>query len=469
MTLRRGFSAVMAILLAIVLAIAGAFVLSTAYLNRLAESLASAVESVRLVEEAEVDLLLHARTPDPIVRSQFERELRADLDRASYFLLTEDELQIHRTASAAVDHYLTTSEGGRVDEAAINGAYAALEDLVQFNIREAREARSRSESLSRTGDVLAVAVALLFVAAILALMWWVHRRIIGPVVAMSSAMDAFRRGDRQARAPEEGPQEIALVGKRFNEMASEIVNERDRLQLFLGSVAHDLRNPLSALKLSTSRPLTDDVPHERLVKTVTLVRRQVERLDRMIGDLVDATRIEGGKLTIQVARTDACALADEVVKLFEATSPNHHVRFTCAVQGPIFLLADASRLAQVLNNLVSNAIKYSPGGDVTVEVEDAGDEVVFRVTDQGIGMSREEMGEIFQPFRRVGVSRETIPGVGLGLFAVRRIVEAHDGRVSVTSTPGRGSTFEVRLPKKLAASQVQKEPEEAAPSPSTLH
>ena len=104
-----------------------------------------------------------------------------------------------------------------------------------------------------------------------------------------------------------------------------------------------------------------------------------------------------------------------------------------------------------------------------MEVEDAGDEVVFRVTDQGIGMTEEEMREIFQPFRRVGVSRESIPGVGLGLFAVRRIVEAHHGRVSVKSAPGRGSTFEVRLPKNLAASQVPREPEEAAPSPPALH
>ncbi|MGA9523401.1 MAG: HAMP domain-containing sensor histidine kinase [Myxococcaceae bacterium] len=465
MTLRHGFSAVMATLLAVVVAVALAFVLSTAYLNRLAENLAASVESVRLVQEAEVGLLLHARARDPLVRDQLQRELRNDLEEAGAFVMSAEESEIYAAAVEAMGRYLEASREVSPSEPVLTTAYAALERLVQYNVNEARAARSRAASLARTGDYLAVGVAVLFVVAILAILSWVHRKIIAPVVATAAAMDAFRRGNRASRAPVEGPHEIAQVGKQYNEMAGEIVNERDRLQLFLGSVAHDLRNPLSALKLTTSRPLNQDVPQERLLKTVTLVRRQVERLDRMIGDLVDATRIEGGELEVRPSRTDACALADEVVKLFEATSPNHLLRLDCpAPEAPVYLEADASRLVQVLNNLVSNAIKYSPGGEVSISVHDTGDEVVFRVTDQGIGMSEEEQKEIFQPFRRVGISRESIPGVGLGLFAVRRIVEAHHGRVSVQSAPGRGSTFEVRLPKRQPASRVPTEPEEAAPT-----
>jgi signal transduction histidine kinase len=206
----------------------------------------------------------------------------------------------------------------------------------------------------------------------------------------------------------------------------------------------------------------EGVPREKLVSTLGLVRNQVERLDRMIGDLVDATRIEAGELEIRKVRTDACVLAEEVVQLFAATSPHHQLKLDCPGE-PLLLDADPSRLAQVLNNLVSNAIKYSPdGGEVVIQACDTEDEVVFRVSDHGIGMSEKELQEIFQPFRRVGVSRESIPGVGLGLFAVRRIVEAHRGEVSVDSTPGQGSTFEVRLPKRSLPGHIEVEGEKPA-------
>ena len=129
-------------------------------------------------------------------------------------------------------------------------------------------------------------------------------------------------------------------------------------------------------------------------------------------------------------------------------------------------------MAQVLHNLVSNALKYSPvGSRVDVEVRQEGDEVLLSVVDRGIGISSEEMRHLFAPFRRSGRARETAPGVGLGLSVSRRIVEAHGGRIEVDSRPGVGSTFRVRLPRGLAvAHPPEAKPEEPPSGPTdSLH
>jgi signal transduction histidine kinase len=137
---------------------------------------------------------------------------------------------------------------------------------------------------------------------------------------------------------------------------------------------------------------------------------------------------------------------EQGVELFQAPSrgdrfdlvlPDHEVQTRC----------DRVRLEQVLMNLLSNAVKYSPPGSrITVTLECNGDGAVLAVADQGVGIAPEDQRRLFDPFRRTETSRAAFPGVGLGLFVVRRIVQAHGGRIEIDSAPGRGSTFRVRLP-----------------------
>jgi signal transduction histidine kinase len=113
----------------------------------------------------------------------------------------------------------------------------------------------------------------------------------------------------------------------------------------------------------------------------------------------------------------------------------------------VILRCDPLRIEQVVTNLTSNAIKYSPrGGAVDLVLQRNHHEVITTVTDHGVGMTEEDSRRLFEPFRRVGLSAETAPGVGLGLYVAKRIVEAHQGRVEVESKPGQGSTFRVYLP-----------------------
>ena len=139
-------------------------------------------------------------------------------------------------------------------------------------------------------------------------------------------------------------------------------------------------------------------------------------------------------------------LVRQSVELFEGVPSKHEIALTVPDR-PIVLACDALRIEQIVINLVSNAIKYSPeGSQVDLRVAHSNSSLVIAVTDRGVGISAEDQQRLFEPFRRVGLSKEAVPGVGLGLFVVRRLVEAHGGRIEVDSSAGEGSTFRVLLP-----------------------
>src|SRR5262249_39563657 len=128
-----------------------------------------------------------------------------------------------------------------------------------------------------------------------------------------------------------------------------------------------------------------------------------------------------------------------------------HALIVSAPDEPVRLRCDPMRIEQVLANLVNNAIKYSPpGGTVRVTVAPRPDAAVVSVADEGVGMSADELAHVFDPFRRGAGTSHAVPGTGLGLFVARRIVEAHDGGITVASAPGAGSTFTVRIPRSAA-------------------
>jgi signal transduction histidine kinase len=177
----------------------------------------------------------------------------------------------------------------------------------------------------------------------------------------------------------------------------------------------------------------------------------------MTADFMDDAQVEAGRFELKPELVDGRTLVLRSVDLFVGTSPKHV--FDVDVPGDdVPVVCDAHRVEQVLVNLISNAIKYSPqGGTVRVEARAMGSEAVFAVSDQGIGLSEDEIGTIFEPFRRSGRLQLDVPGTGLGLSIVRRIVEAHEGRIEVESEPGRGSTFRFRLALASATSLAPKQ------------
>lgn len=228
----------------------------------------------------------------------------------------------------------------------------------------------------------------------------------------------------------------------------EELNEQRRLYLtFVSSVAHDLKNLLTPLLsvegwLRRIESLRRE-QRERLFSTLVDVAR---RMDRLVDDLMDVSRIETGQFSVQRRAADLVGIARSVVEMEQARTEKHRI----VLEGPEHLegMWDPDRLAQAITNLVSNAIKYSPeGGTVRVRIREDDGRAEVCVTDQGIGFRREDLPRLFKPYARLD-HRRRVPGVGLGLYITKAIVEAHGGRIWATSPgPSQGSTFCFLVPR----------------------
>lgn len=216
---------------------------------------------------------------------------------------------------------------------------------------------------------------------------------------------------------------------------------------FLAIVSHELRAPLSVVLTQTEPALVERRRQEpdHSQRAFAIIRRQAERMNRLVGDLLDIGRIQSGKLSIQREEFDLGELAAEVVERLRPTGERCAIRL--AAGGTIRMCGDPGRLEQVLTNLVSNAIRYSPdGGDIEVGCALEQDCVHLRVVDHGIGIPSDKLGTIFDAFERA--HGDAYGGLGLGLSIVRGIVEQHGGRIWAVSAgaPGQGSEFHVMLP-----------------------
>ncbi|HEY0838721.1 MAG TPA: HAMP domain-containing sensor histidine kinase, partial [Vulgatibacter sp.] len=281
---------------------------------------------------------------------------------------------------------------------------------------------------------------------------WLLRAVRGgvylPFLGLHRALARYSAGETKARAVEGGPPEVADMARSFNRLADSLDQQRQTRFEFLMAVAHDLRNPLAALKatvaLTDARMRKGELTMEQLEQQQKRMAGQVDRLNRMVGDLLDMTRVEAGRFDLTMATCDVRSFARDAQDLFEEASARHPIRLSLPEE-PVPVACDRQRLGQVLDNLLSNAIKYSPdGGEIDVRVTCAAGEARIEVQDRGSGIAPENFSRIFEPFQRL--QRDRTPGVGLGLSVAKRLVEAQGGRIELESEVGVGSTFRVCLP-----------------------
>jgi signal transduction histidine kinase len=270
--------------------------------------------------------------------------------------------------------------------------------------------------------------------------------------------DAARRlgaGDQSARAPDQGQDEIADVARAFNRMADElaarqaalIAADQTRRQL-LADVSHELRTPLTAIRgyaetlmLPRFAPTTAEG-----LRAVGVIQEEVARIDRLVDDLLDLARYDAGGVQLSRERVPVADLFLRVEARHGPEARERTVRLTYRIApGAEAVTGDALRLEQALQNLAANALRHTPaGGEVTLAAERVDGRLRLSIRDTGAGIPAEHLPHVFDRFYKADPSRAE-SGSGLGLSIVRAIVEQHGGTVSVRSTPGVETVFEVEL------------------------
>lgn len=222
---------------------------------------------------------------------------------------------------------------------------------------------------------------------------------------------------------------------------------------FLSIGAHELRTPLTSLRLQveltqrTAAKLDDAHPvRAELDGRLDILRRQITRIEVLVSELLDVARLNSGRMELHPEQLDVPEVAREVMARFGPEVEQRGLSLTLESPSALPACMDRLRLDALLTNLISNALRYGDGKPVQVEVRERGARVELVVIDQGLGITPEEQGRLFQPFSRL-MSGRTMGGLGLGLWIVRNVVEAMGGGISLDSQRHRGSRFKVSLPR----------------------
>lgn len=274
----------------------------------------------------------------------------------------------------------------------------------------------------------------------------ISRRIVAPISRVSLASARIAAGRYDERLPAAGHDELGELTANFNRMAEALEQTETRRVELIGTVAHELRTPLAGLK-GYAEGMVDGVfsmPH-----AAEAIAREVDRLERLLGDLQHLSAVEAGVVTVRREPVQLDALAREVCAQLEPRFDKKHLEFACQTQ-PVTVTGDVDRLKQVLHNLLSNALRHTAFGRVRVRVASENHRGLLEVVDSGEGIGEEDLLHVFERFYRADKSRsrgeDANLGAGVGLTIAKHLVEQMGGEITLTSAPGAGTTVRVVIP-----------------------
>jgi heavy metal sensor kinase len=301
-------------------------------------------------------------------------------------------------------------------------------------------------------NVLLQLFAAALVAVILALIagTLLARRIVAPVEQISEAAGAVSAGNLNQRVPTESNiHELNNLGHAFNAMAESLRQSDQAKNAFIADVTHELRTPLTVIK-GTIETLEDGALDDVAGRGPLLdsMQRETDRLIRLVNDLLVLTRADAGTLNMDIRPLDLAELARARCENLSTLAARRKVSLTVTGAESAWVAGDTDRLSQVLDNLLDNAIRYSPeGSTVTVEIRSGAGECQCAVSDCGTGVPEKHLPFIFDRFYRADASRNRqTGGAGLGLAIVRALVLAQGGKISAESVEGQGTTIKFVLP-----------------------
>jgi signal transduction histidine kinase len=280
---------------------------------------------------------------------------------------------------------------------------------------------------------------------------WLARRLTRPIREIERAADQLASGDLSGRAdlPPHADRELVALGATLNTMAAQLEQSRGSQRAFLLSISHDLRTPLTSIRgyaEALADGTLDDADPDARKRAANVITAEARRLERLVRDLLDLSRLDGREFSLNPRVGD---LTEIVRTAAEAFSPQAHelgLQLNIAAGNPVTVELDPERLAQIVANLVENALKYATATiGVTTQLEAAG-RVTVVVTDDGPGIPAEEQAQVFERLYTARTTPGRSVGTGLGLAIVRELTTAMGGTASVDAPPGGGTRFVVQLP-----------------------
>ena len=290
----------------------------------------------------------------------------------------------------------------------------------------------------------------------------IERSIVLPVRRLRAAAQHLGAGHLTARAPQLGGGEIGDLGVAFNAMATQIAEREERLteldrlkSEFVSSVSHELKTPLTTIKLLAHLLERNDISDEEKLDYAKTIAVECDRQIDLVGNLLDLSRIESGAYKLRPTEVDVRKLISSCVEVERYRAESLGLTLTTAAPRELTSVSgDSDALRRVIRGLIDNAIKYTPeGGRITVSAEALDNHVAINVSDTGKGITASDLPHIFDKFYRAVAAPEdedargtAAPGVGLGLYLAQHIVSQLNGEIRVESRPGVGTTFTVLLP-----------------------
>ncbi|WP_020657356.1 sensor histidine kinase [Amycolatopsis benzoatilytica] len=300
---------------------------------------------------------------------------------------------------------------------------------------------NRTKLIAVTAAILLLTVIVMGLASI---------RLIRPLRALTGAAQRMKAGETGARVRVRGKDEIARLATAFNDMARAREELEGARRAMVSDVAHELRTPLASIRgwLEAAQDGVSQLDDE----LVASLLEEAVHLQHIVDDLQDLALADAGALRVHPEPIDANALLAQLASAHTPRAEAAGVRLSVPSMADPALTADPVRLRQILDNLVSNAVRHTPrGGRVTVASRREGADAVFEVADTGTGIPAEDLPHVFDRFWRADASRARASGgSGLGLAIVRKLAEAHGGEVAAVSAVGEGTTFTLRLPAQMS-------------------
>jgi signal transduction histidine kinase len=272
------------------------------------------------------------------------------------------------------------------------------------------------------------------------------RRISRPISQVTETAAAIRAGRREARTGMSGDDPVGVLGRTLDEMADSIEADREFERRLTADVAHELRTPLQAIQATVEAMQDGVLPADE--ERLETVRSETMRLARLADSILELARLERGAVPMRREPVDPSLPLLAALDTHRALLEGAGLSLVEEVDRGLAVCGDTDRLTQAFGNLISNAVRYTTeGGTVTVRLSAEGGDAVVSVADTGIGISEEDLSRVFVRFWRADAARSRATGgLGVGLAVVKEIVDRHSGRITVTSAPGNGTVFTVRLP-----------------------